>query len=453
METEEALKKKAEKAALLKRLLDIREYMQLIAIIRTTNELNNLIIDRLLYPTTDQKLRISFLQNKLKTMAQEEALKVETEQNKNKIKFKNLNEKTLETLIEFATVIPITISVKEDDFNDNNSIQRWLDKLESDKPFDYTNLGNLHHNLAELEKNQKYARRWYKASEIIYVAAQSIGPLAEVPFLHFAIHPIMNGLYGLSYIARGVSMQYDPALGDRVDTVRTTFDKLSMGTSILSTLSAISMLIPVTLPISLPIFLFSMLTSNILSTVSSVIDLVQAAKKPGAADTKSLKWRIAEKSSSTLFNLVGIVAACLLIAAFFTPVGWAAGGAALAFGLGTAATCLAVFGVQKFCEWRAKKAEKQEKTPIAEPNKPKNESAQKNQDTFEKKKEDKPAPAPTEKPPAKKSATLLLQFKKFIGLSEKQKGRAPEAQDSLDKQEPRQDNPAPKGKSEKKTHP
>lgn len=348
METEEDLEKKAkEKAALLKRLLDIREYMQLVAIIRND------------FPIPIAYLRLSPPQSKEQKEEEKNALRntLKRSTKPEHLKFKNLNDTTLDALIAFSCDIPLDITMTKDNFTNDDAVGKWFYALSTDN---YNRLNKLHEDLAELEKNQKYARRWYKASEIIYVAAQSIGPLAEVPFLHFAIHPVMNGLYGLSYIARGVSMKYDPALGDRVDTVRTTFDKLSMGTSILSTLSAISMLIPVTLPISLPIFLFSMLTSNILSTVSSVIDLVQAAKKPGAADTKSLKWRIAEKSSSTLFNLVGIVAACLLIAAFFTPVGWAAGGAALAFGLGTAAACLAVFGVQKFCEWRAKKAEKKE---------------------------------------------------------------------------------------------
>ena len=350
METEEALKKKKaeeEKAALLKRLLDVREYMQLVEIIRND------------FPFPVSSLRQLSQRSKQQKEKEETALRNSLKRSKNErhSKFKKLNDATLDALIAFSCDIPIDINMKKDDFKDDAAVGKWFYSL---KATDYYGLSKLHDDLAELEKNQKYARRWYKASEIIYVAAQSIGPLAEVPFLHFAIHPVMNGLYGLSYIARGVSMKYDPALGDRVDTARTTFDKLSMGTSILSTLSAISMLIPVTLPISLPIFLFSMLTSNILSTVSSVIDLVQAAKKPDVTETKSLKWRIAEKSSSTLFNLVGIVAACLLIAAFFTPVGWAAGGAALAFGLGTAAACLAVFGVQKFCEWRAKKAEKKE---------------------------------------------------------------------------------------------
>ncbi len=102
-------------------------------------------------------------------------------------RFEKLNDTTLNAIIDFTALIPQDISINEENFASEASIQTWLEKINP------TELQALEDNLAKLEKKQKTADRWNKVTDAFYVAAQAVTPLTQIPILQIVMNPIMNG--------------------------------------------------------------------------------------------------------------------------------------------------------------------------------------------------------------------------------------------------------------------
>lgn len=267
--------------------------------------------------------------------------------------FKELNTATLNTIIDFACLIPDDVNMDATSFENETSIQNWLrdSKIPQEK---------LNEKLTEIEEKQKIANNLGKVADFLFLAAEGITEIAHIPVIQIIAIPIMDGLYGLWYAALILGAAYNPELSGRVEQAKTKFNMASGLAGTIATVSAfVGLIFPLALPLAAPIAAIAMLTSNVLWSAAAIIDFYKEIKS-GNKDAGS-PWRIASKGSSALYILGSVVIAALALTALLTPVGWAVGAGALAFGIGAASSTLAVFAFAKFCEWRGDVAIKAER--------------------------------------------------------------------------------------------
>jgi hypothetical protein len=294
-----------EKAELIKRILSLQEYMQWVVMIRN-QQTNN--------PT-----------------------------------FKKLNKGTVKKLEALNKIISNKVLVTDNDFKSEASIKHWLNSWAG-----YEQLKSLDTHLTALENKQKWADRWNTVSDVFYVAAQALTPIGQIPILGIIVNPIVNGLWGIWYAAWAAAIGFDPKLGDNKEKHKATVNKLSAGVGLVGVAAAfVALFVPFLAPIAIPVAAAGLLGSNVFWLAGACVDFYKEIKN-GKRDA-GRGWRIASSASSTLYIAGSVVTAALAIAAIFTPVGWAAGAGLIAFTVGSALSSLAVFGVSKFCAWRAEK--------------------------------------------------------------------------------------------------
>lgn len=214
----------------------------------------------------------------------------------------------------------------------------------------------------QAEHNKKIAARWEKVSDFFFVAAHAMTPSTQIPLVNLIMNPIVNGFWGCWYATWAIALHYDPALKDEYekqlpyDKAQSAFNRASYLAGSIATISGFLMLIPPlwpAIPILLTIAAIATTVSNVLWVAGIGIDLYKEVKN-GPHDS-GRPWRIAQKASTLLYSLGSIVIAALVVAALFTPVGWAVGAGALTFAIAASAATLAVFGISKFCQWKAHK--------------------------------------------------------------------------------------------------
>lgn len=212
------------------------------------------------------------------------------------------------------------------------------------------------------EHSKKIAARWEKVSDFFFFAAQALTPSTDIPFINLIMNPIVNGCWGCSYATWALALHYNPALKDEqgkrlaYDRAQSIFNKASYIAGGVATVAVFLMLVPPLWPV-IPILLLvatvATVVSNVLKVVGVGIDLYKEVKQ-GPHDA-GRPWRIAYQASTLLYNSLTIIVAALAVAALFTPLGWAAGAGALTFAIAGAAVALGVFGISKFCQWKARK--------------------------------------------------------------------------------------------------
>jgi len=328
------------KVDLQHRLFHVKEYMALVASLKT---------GQYKFDIKELQNNMSAKEKKSKQSELREALKKEPIFNK-------LNNGTLNAIIDFATLIPSDNPMEAANFETDKSIETWLNNIPDHNILE---LETLNESLIKLEKKEKTAHRLKKASETFYITAQALKPLAQIPILNIVMAPIITGLLGFCLVFGAVSVRYNPALGGKIEPIKSTLHKAVYLSGGIATASiALSLCVPPLAPILLPIAAIGLLINNALWATSAALEfyheIKEGKKKEGKPDAGH-HWRIAGKGATVLQIAGNVVVAALIIAALFTPVGWAAGAAAAAFAIGAAAATVAVFGVSQFCHWRARK--------------------------------------------------------------------------------------------------
>lgn len=223
----------------------------------------------------------------------------------------------------------------------------------------------------------KWANRWKKTSDFFYMAAQAMTPVAQMPLISLITNPIMNGLWGAWYLSASLAFKYNNQLQpdkekqERYYQAQSAFNKASYLVGAVATIAFFLTLMPpfwpIAVPILLPIAAIATAVSSVLWTVGLGMDFYKVLQKKDSEKTAGHQWELGSQAATFLYSMGMIVIAALAVAALFTPVGWAAGAGAITFAIAGAAVSVAVFGVAKFCEWRAyKENQKALKVPVLE---------------------------------------------------------------------------------------
>lgn len=212
------------------------------------------------------------------------------------------------------------------------------------------------------EKNKKIAARWGKAADFFYVAAQAMTPVAQIPLVNLIANPIVNGLWAGWSIAYSMAFKYKATLKfqkeqqERYVQAQSLFNKASYLVGAVATVAGFLILMPPLwpiIPILLPIVAIATVVSSILWATDITRNFYSEIKKGEGEKDAGHGWRVASQASAVLYSMGSIVIGALVVAALFTPVGWAVGAGAMTFGIAGAVACLAVFGISKFCDFQA----------------------------------------------------------------------------------------------------